>query len=205
MHTFADSWAHQNFTAWAEDFNRLDPQNPLPSPGHSQAGWKPDEWLTVWSDPRLRNSNVVNLERYLECAGKIYRYLCVFRGSDFASSEDAVLEELKGLIEAGRGRETTEERMLDLVIACGMEPYDREGPLRRAVDWPQMEPGPSPALDKIMHLGRELWTKTGLAAPVEVKAKPGFSDSPVASWLNASNEHRDLALSLVEQHAEVRS
>ncbi len=65
LHTFADSWAHQNFTARVDEFNRLDSTSPVPLPGHMQAGWQPDEWLTVWDDPRLREPRVVNRERFL--------------------------------------------------------------------------------------------------------------------------------------------
>ncbi|MEI8093994.1 MAG: DUF6765 family protein [Spirochaetales bacterium] len=206
LHTFADSWAHQNFTAWAEDFNRLptgarvDPSQGLPAPGHSQAGWQPDEWLTEWTDSRLNESRIVNRVRYLDCAGKIYRYLCVFRGREFAD-QSAVLAELETYILAGRGRDTTAERMLDLVIACSMEPYDRDGPVGRAVELPVEDESPLPALDHIRHLGRELWNRTGLAAPRELTAKPGFEDSAYASWLRAADEHRSLALGLVRENS----
>ena len=197
LHTFADSWAHQNFTAWAEDFNRLEANTRLPAPGHTQAGWQPDEWLTDWNDPRLKVPQISNLIRFLECAGKIYRYLCIFLGKEFRDTEARVLEELKGLVTAGRGRATVEQRMLELVIECTMEPYDRDAPLRKAVELPERELTTLPLLEQIRHVGKQLWAKTGLAVPLEVHARPGFSQTPFASWLRSAEDHRKLAHSLL--------
>jgi len=202
LHTFADSWAHQNFTAWPEDFNCLEAKG-LPAPGHTQAGWQPDEWLTIWHDPRLKVPEISNLNRFLECAGKIYRYLCIFRGKEFRDTEVRVLEELQGLVTAGSGRATVEQRMLELVIEYTMEPYDRDAPLRQAVELPEREPTTLPMLDQLRHVGKELWVKTGLAAPLEVRARTGFRNTPFASWLRAAEDQRKLAQSLLEGYPGV--
>jgi len=58
IHTFADTWSHQNFTGYEEDWNSVFHwRNPFRSLalniGHADVGHLPDEISTTWNDYRF--------------------------------------------------------------------------------------------------------------------------------------------------------
>lgn len=190
LHTFSDTWAHQNFSALTEDWNGLGTAPVLPAPGHAQAGRSPDLWLEVWEDPRLTGSRIVNLERFSACAAKVYRYLCVWAGKDFHGDEARVLAELRDLVQAGRGREKPEERVLAFVVTLGLEPYDRDRWADQALEAPE---------EGLRRWGQTLWDRTGLAGPRTVRARPGFAATPLAAFFRAAAAHRASARVLIDR------
>jgi hypothetical protein len=196
LHTFSDTWAHQNFTARDEAWNRLSSRNRLPSPGHAHAGKSPDLWLAVWEDPRLERPLINNKLRFAECAAKVYRYLCAFRGKDFHQDETAVGAELSELIEAGRGRDTVEDRMTEFIVPLGLEPYDRDQWLDEALEPPAQA---STTMERWKVLGEELLGKAGMGPPRRLRAYDGFAGSHLGQWLAAAEDHRALAKRLIRE------
>ena len=196
LHTFSDTWAHQNFTARNESWNRLIPRNRLPSPGHAHAGTAPDLWLAEWEDPRLENSLIVNKRRFAECAAKVYRYLCLVRGKDFRTDEAAVSSDLSALIEAGRSLDSVEERMAELSAEIRLEPYDRTLWLDAALEPP--EPA-STTMERWKTLGENLLGRAGLGPSRRLRARKGFGGSHLARWIAAAEEHRRLAKALIRE------
>jgi hypothetical protein len=199
LHTYSDTWAHQNFTARDEAWNRLDPASRLPSPGHAQAGFVPDLWLGTWTDPRLAEPRVDNFPRFAACARKVYRYLCTYRGKDFHTDEDEVAAQLAALVVAGRGRESVEDRVIEFVLELNLEPYDKNRWLAQALEPPEDGSSPWPILDRWKALGEQILDKAGLSRPQRVRAKPGFDGTPLAAWIRAAEDHRTLAKGLVAQ------
>jgi hypothetical protein len=196
LHTFSDTWAHQNFTARNEDWNRLAARNRLPSPGHAHAGTAPDLWLAEWEDARLENPRVNNKRRFAECAAKVYRYLCTYRGKDFRQDEAAVAAELGSLIEAGRGRDSVDDRMTEFTLALDLEPYEKTSWLDEALESPSQA---STTMERWKVLGEELLGKAGMGPPRRLRAYSGFENSHLGQWLRAADEHRRLAKSLVRE------
>lgn len=199
LHTFSDTWAHQNFTARDEAWNRLDAANRLPAPGHALAGTAPDLWLEQWDDPRLISSPVENRGRFADAARKVYRYLCTYRGKDFKKDEETVAEELLGLVEKGRGRNTVEDRILDYVLLLNLEPYDQSLWLADALEVPEDTPSQWPLLDRWKKVGEGLLDRAGLSGPQEFRAKAHFESTHLAAWIRATEAHRTLARSLIDQ------
>jgi len=79
-HSFADTWAHQNFTGNLDDFN--DMGNALtPNVGHADAIHHPDWVSHRWNDNRLVNSNINNNVRMLAAARRIYYLYTDFQKS----------------------------------------------------------------------------------------------------------------------------
>ena len=70
LHGYADTWAHQNFTGYYNDFNAMTgPLNPgIFSIGHAEAFHNPDWAALVWKDKRLINSRSDNKTRFLDAA-----------------------------------------------------------------------------------------------------------------------------------------
>ncbi|WP_420266169.1 DUF6765 family protein [Candidatus Magnetominusculus dajiuhuensis] len=111
LHTFADTWSHQNFTGMQEDWNVVDTHNlkkyVIPAIGHAQAAHSPDVISETWTDHRL-GRQIVNADRALDAIEKIYtamrsitnagtnwaaiqpRYEAIVRASDFNSRTAAV-------------------------------------------------------------------------------------------------------------------
>jgi len=97
LHTFSDSWAHQNFTGRRSNFNRLSSASLLPPIGHAQAESSPDIMHAHWLDPRLNEPVVDNRRRFLEAARLVYKYLATNRQRGFEDS-DLVMAELELLL-----------------------------------------------------------------------------------------------------------
>jgi hypothetical protein len=203
LHTYADSWAHQNFSGRNEAWNRLDKRSALPPIGHAQAKRDPDGFDSTWKDPRLRppHNQVDNRERFLAAAGRIYRYLATFNHRKF-DDEELVISRLERIMgPAGTPREA---RIADFVIECGMEEYSRTSWRREAFTppngWQNAEEAGEleSALDKINWLKDELLHKTKLMRREPVKAKPGFFESDLFYWDQAAQTQRQENLALIE-------
>jgi hypothetical protein len=76
-HGYADSWAHQNFVGYYDEFNTIK-KNILkrikPRIGHAGAGHKPDRVGLNWTDYRLVRSlrDIDNNKRFLQAAASMF-------------------------------------------------------------------------------------------------------------------------------------
>lgn len=91
-HSFADSWAHQNFVGYFDSFNAMD--SPLsratPNIGHADAGHSPDWPAVVWQDKRLIQERVDNKANFLDAAVQLLRRLIRYCDDSLSS---AVIDE----------------------------------------------------------------------------------------------------------------
>jgi hypothetical protein len=79
LHTYADTWSHQNFTGMQEGWNAVYPwydifKSIVPNIGHAEVGHSPDIISETWTDNRTKEK-VVNRIRALDAVGQIYRAL----------------------------------------------------------------------------------------------------------------------------------
>jgi len=77
LHTFADTWSHQNFTGLREEWNAVYPwyksfKSIVPNIGHAEAGHSPDVISEEWMDYRI-DKKVNNKERAFEAVAEIYK------------------------------------------------------------------------------------------------------------------------------------
>lgn len=75
LHTYADTFSHERFSAFHEDWNNVyksPPGNLPPNIGHAEVFHKPDEISTEWIDERFGKTKIKNRERALEAAEKIF-------------------------------------------------------------------------------------------------------------------------------------
>jgi len=85
LHTFADTWSHQNFTGLREEWNAVHRwyevfKSMAPNIGHAEAGHAPDIISESWTDFRIKKK-VDNRERALEAVAAIYRALSTSAGN----------------------------------------------------------------------------------------------------------------------------
>ncbi len=77
LHTFADTWSHQNFSGFKDDWNSVGSIF-LPDIGHAEVLEKPDTISEKWEDKRL-NLEINNVERALGAVEEIFRWLSKYR------------------------------------------------------------------------------------------------------------------------------
>jgi hypothetical protein len=81
-HTYADTFAHQNFVGADEVFNAMKGVLEVltPNVGHADARHAPDWPALVWKDDRIiaKSSRIDNRERFLEASGRIFTMYRLF-------------------------------------------------------------------------------------------------------------------------------
>jgi hypothetical protein len=80
LHTFADTWSHQNFSGMQEGWNAVFPwynlfKSIVPNIGHAEVGHSPDIVSEVWTDFRLKPNKVDNRKRAFEATQEIFGQL----------------------------------------------------------------------------------------------------------------------------------
>lgn len=80
LHTYADTWAHERFTAFNEPWNKVldwykDFKALAPNIGHADVWHMPDQICKTWRDHRFNEDPIDNKNRALEAIEKIYAKL----------------------------------------------------------------------------------------------------------------------------------
>jgi hypothetical protein len=79
LHVYADTWAHERFSAFHEDWNRVYNAGIVkglpPNIGHAEVYHKPDEISETWVDERFGKQKIDNRERALLAAEQIFGFL----------------------------------------------------------------------------------------------------------------------------------
>jgi len=202
LHSYADTWAHQNFTGTMDDFNafRSDTSAPpmkfatsvLPAVGHLQAGRIPDLPQALWEDPRLEPPyrSVNNSTRFLEAARMIYRFLCTSRRASF-DDETFVIGPLEELWKSRQAAQNDELAISsDYVIYFDVPSYDPDKWFR---DMKAQEFGTGESLRAVSAEG---FTKEWREAPYGRSLTRGliaaaeYRGSPFEKWNEAARAHR---------------
>ena len=201
LHTYVDSWAHQNFSGVLENWNQLERRSLIPAIGHAQALRKPDDPGLLWKDPRLVGGaeSIINRSRVLSAARMVYKYLCTYRKRPF-DDVDLVAWKLETLVGAP-GVKTREERISDFVIEENMAKYDRSDWLHSAFHVVE-DPSSNQLFagyDKLLWLKDAVLYRSSIIEQRPVKAKPGFFDSDFYKWQESAREHLAEAKSILRE------
>lgn len=196
LHTYADSWAHQNWSGVREDWNAVEAGSMIPAIGHAQVLTNPDRMNLIWEDPRLspESRSIRNWERHFAAARMVYKYLATYTGQGFEDA-DFVMDELDEILKPRDQRRTGEERILDLIISQDLRRYGRREWLEEAVF---VEPGFSgdaeqSGYDKLLWLKDAALHRTSLLRRKPVTAREGYSESHLRRWNEAAKAHREAA------------
>lgn len=202
LHTFADTWAHQDFSGKWEPWNELSPSNALPSIGHAQAGRDPDQYNRVWHDTRLvpELSEISNNARFLEAARQTYRWLCRLRGTPPAD-EDAVLTELRYLIEPIVENADHPTRAQRFTQELGIPLFNARKWLEEAIVPPAHfweNEWLLSSLETVRWLTEEILVKTRLLQREQLAVREGFFESHFFRWHLAAQDQRREAYRLLD-------
>ncbi|TXT50422.1 MAG: hypothetical protein FD137_360 [Spirochaetes bacterium] len=214
LHAYADTWAHQNFSADDEGQNSMEggdgPQVrgnrlSLPAVGHLHAYKNPDDPRLRWVDPRLKSpyDRVENTTRFLGAAKMIYRFLRTYRKESF--QDEAFVVEPLGQLWSSPIRQEGSARAADYIIQFDVPPYESEL-------WAEEAGGrPNPALPQVKDpfssgyssltwmarlvgkAGSTLGARKGNIGP------EGYEGSRFESWNKAAAAHRAFCRQLFAQ------
>lgn len=198
LHTFADSYAHQNFSGILEDWNIIEENSIIPGIGHAQAVTNPDKFIGEWKDPRLVRGKdyIINKLRFLKAAKKVYKYLCTYNGKSFDNA-DIVMDELNEMI--GTSYKTQDERIADIIIECNAYRYNRKQWLSEAVyldeqpDQEELFHG----YDKLLWLTDQALYKTNILSKDKLTARENFYNSHFYKWQCAARVHLKTAKQII--------
>jgi hypothetical protein len=207
LHTYADSFAHQNFSGILEDWNTVDPSSLIPSIGHAQALQSPDRLAATWTDPRLvaENATVRNSVRQRAAARMVYKYLATFNRHPF-DDVDYVVDELFELLSPHTPRRSGEERILDMIIAHDLKKYGRREWLETAAQSPpaRVREEEQSGYDKLRWLRDAALYRTDLMRKRPIQAREGFAESHLYRWNEAAKEHLETAWAILPADIDAR-
>jgi len=78
LHTYADTWTHERFSAFHEDWNKVYKsvfKGLPPNIGHAEVFHKPDEISVEWTDKRFGKEKIKNRERALLASEHIFNFI----------------------------------------------------------------------------------------------------------------------------------
>lgn len=139
-HAYADTWAHQNFVGWYDEFNAMG-SNMIPDIGHADAMHHPDWVSHRWTDDRLADGDINNILRYIAAARKIYEHYTWFQNGIGKSPEnrwselESLLLGVFGFSYSGDAEKNREERTAQYrANAPSLTGYDENEWLSSALD-----------------------------------------------------------------------
>ena len=138
LHTYADTWSHQNFTGLQESWNSVYPwynvfKSMVPNIGHAEAGHSPDVISEEWTDHRL-DKKINNAERAFTATGEIYK--AMRRKSGVGPYWRDIKKEFRTIINAA-GYDDRKNKIEDLLIESGLgalPKYDKNEWINAALD-----------------------------------------------------------------------
>jgi hypothetical protein len=199
LHTFADSWAHQNFSGLNEEWNTLssdglNAETLIPKVGHAEVISQPDIITGKWIDARLEGEYryIDNEQRFLEAARGCYTHLCALSGKS-PDNWEWLRRRLKQLIGPFDERnEHMKERILNYIVDEYLLEYNKYEWIREAVDYNENESVLEDSFknyDKFSWLKDQLLYKTRVFEKPALRPKPGFTDSRWYKWQEAAKAH----------------
>ncbi|MBN2534969.1 MAG: hypothetical protein JXB88_18955 [Spirochaetales bacterium] len=207
LHTYADSWAHQNFSGMDEDWNTTDPSSFIPHIGHAQMMKKPDDFRGTWEDMRLVDNKISNSERFLKAARMIYKYLRTHNRFGF-DDHDVVIEKIKWVSGIDNHLpSSTQDRIFSYIIDENILKYDKYEWYREAVYDNDIDYDDADGLvgyDKILWLKDALLYKTQLSQRPVLKARDGFFDTHYYRWNEAAKAHLNTAKTILKDLYSLR-
>lgn len=196
LHTYADTFSHQDFVGLLDEFNSKKGlfQRVIPNIGHADFGFLPDRMGILWQDERLREEfrSIDNRERFTDAGLKIFDFLCEFseKGSEDKSS---IERELRIIFSSDR---RSRMRILMGTIPADLMQYRADLWIENALNLSSFS-----RFMKLIH--RIMYRWRFFSFPVPVVAKKGFEFSMWYRFQEKVKEHQRMALELLRPLIEI--
>ena len=174
LHTYADTWSHQNFSGLQEDWNAVYPwykisKSIAPNIGHAEAGHSPDVISDDWTDHRL-GKKINNRKRTFTATAEIYKAMTGKTGKGPLWEE--IKSDFREIINAA-GYDDRKVKINDLLVDNGL--------------------GEAPKYEK------DDWIDAALTKQeIEVVMSPGFETTPWFHFHQAAKTHFALVMNLIK-------
>ncbi len=139
LHTYADTWSHQNFSGFWEDWNSVYPwykvfKSIAPNIGHAEVGHAPDIVYYTWIDYRFGDMEVDNRKRVMDALKNIYKKLQEFTGKGKKWDELETFYEKIVNTKSYNGRIKANARMVKELLGEDVPRYDKNKWIDEALD-----------------------------------------------------------------------
>lgn len=194
IHTYADSWAHQNFSGLNESWNTLSGDSIIPSVGHAEVISQPDAMTGRWLDQRLvaKNQYIENQQRFMEAARYIFMYLCQYSKKP-AGNWQWISKRLKQLIGPyDENDKNRENRIFDYIVEEDLLKYNKYEWIRDAVysdAYESLFEDSVKNYDKFNWIKDTLFYKTSVLERPVLNPKPDIKNSHFYKWHEAAKAH----------------
>ena len=149
-HSYVDTWAHQNFIGYYNEFNSMSGviERLAPNIGHADARHNPDWPALVWKDKRLltANSRIDNRERFMAAAKQLFKKYRLFVDKNCSASalkkdQNELIRELRSAVgeidQSNKNKTVRLERYKQLsqtMLGYDMPEYDEYAWFEKAVN-----------------------------------------------------------------------
>lgn len=180
MHTYADTWSHERFTAFEEDWNKvnikgLSIKRVIPPIGHAQILHEPDIISNTWEDKRFKNSNLYVVDNKKKTIKAIKEIFSILKPSGVWSD---VSKKFKQIVDC----KNSEERIKKIIEDYKVDIYEKDKWIQEALEL-EVNPGEVPVADDPFRP----WVRKQPRF-YELKVKEGFSESHWYRFQNACKE-----------------
>ena len=179
LHTYADTWSHERFTAFEEKWNKVldwykDFKSLAPNIGHADVWHSPDQICKTWRDHRFNEGSIINREKVLQAAENIYKKLMKKgKGTPWNDIKDSVknIIYLDSSIDVSDEKKVYDERKERIEKLIG-EPldYEKDKWVSQVIEFDLSEAKDSLASER----GQSLDDKP---APINIRLKRDFENS----------------------------
>ncbi len=192
LHTYADTWSHENFSAFEENWNSrrdFSIKKLMPSIGHAEFTHDPDIISKEWIDNRFDEERPIsNQQRTLECL----ETLCKFIRPE--NNWDSIKRELRSLVEAPdmKSRIKMVKEMYSEIPT-----YDENRWIQEAL---KFERDPSEAVEGDDNNSSDIMGEVNIRYPrfVEIKFRDNFEQSHWYRFQIAAKKHLSLVISMIK-------
>lgn len=152
LHTYADTWSHQNFSGLQEGWNAVYPWYKfnkciVPNIGHAEAGHSPDVISENWTDHRL-GKTVYNKRRAIKATAEIYKAMRERTGKGPLWGD--IQDDFRKIINAS-DYDDRKEKINDLLVDNGLgdaRRYEKDDWIDAALDKKENEVVMSPDFEE---------------------------------------------------------
>jgi len=131
-HSYADTWAHQNFVGWYDYFNNIG-LDIKPDIGHADGEHHPDWVCHTWVDNRLVQSEISNRHRFLTAAKRLFESYCDYqktlknpdRSDNWPDLQNEITDAM-GDDYSGSRKRYEDERMIRYRELTGLPDFDEK-------------------------------------------------------------------------------
>jgi len=199
LHTYADTWAHERFTAFNEPWNKViewykDFKALAPNIGHADMWHTPDQICKTWRDHRFKDEGlIINKDRAIEAAENIYGKLSKKRkGTPWSE----IKKHIEKIIYLDSSVNDADEKMvyderkrrIEEFVGEALD-YDKDKWISEVLDF-ELEEAKKSHYNEPSMLGEEE------LIPVNIRLKEGFESSHWYKFQVAAKIHQSEALRL---------